>query len=59
MQANGDVDQPLVKQPRRTLGVLPQVLPDFVRLEEVALIEVLDPFQVPRVEWMGRHVNGP
>src|SRR5262245_30664680 len=45
VQADGDLDQPLVELPRRALVIDPQLFPNFVRFVEVALVEVLDALQ--------------
>src|SRR5687768_5298300 len=49
MEANGDLDEPLVELPVGAAVVGPELFPDFVRFEEVADVEVLDAFQIPRV----------
>ena len=51
VQTNGNLNQPLIKLPRRPLILLPQFFPDLVRLEEFALVEILRALDVPRVEF--------
>src|SRR5262245_21175225 len=57
MQANGNLNQPLIKAPVRTLRIGPQLLPNLVGLKEVARVEVLDTFQITRVVATGGHLD--
>jgi len=43
------LDQPLIKSAIRPVIFGPQVFPDFVALEKLALIEVFDPLQIARI----------
>ena len=49
VQRHGGLDQSLVEQSQIAAVVLPQLLPDFVRLEKLAGIEVRDALQIQRV----------
>lgn len=46
MEANRDLNQTLIEFPRRTLVVLPEVFPDLVSLEKLAVVEVLHPLHI-------------
>ena len=51
------LDQALVELSRGTLILGPEFLPNFVGLEEVALVEVLDALEVPRIVLLGRRIH--
>jgi hypothetical protein len=57
MQTNGNLDQALIELSRRALVLGPEFLPNFVSFEEVALVEVLDAFEVPRIVLLGRRIH--
>ena len=49
VQAHGHLNQSLIKPSRRPLRIRPQLFPNLVRLEKIALVEVLDAFQIARI----------
>src|SRR5262245_19226621 len=60
VQADGDLNQPLIEPPRGSLRVGPQLFPHFVRLVKVALIEVLNPIQIARIiGGLGHGIRSP
>jgi hypothetical protein len=46
IEGHGSLDEPLVELPRRAAVLRPEILPDLVALEVVALVELLDAEQV-------------
>src|SRR5690606_17595015 len=46
MQGDGGLDEPLIKLASGAVVVGPQLFPGFVRLEELAIVEVGDAFEV-------------
>lgn len=49
MQANGHLDQPLVKLSHGSLVIFPEIFPGFVRFKEISLVEVADSSEKTRV----------
>ena len=49
VQTDCGLDQALIESTRVALLLGPQLFPDFVCLEEVAPVEILDAFQVMRI----------
>lgn len=49
MQANGHLDQPLVKLSHGSLVIFPEIFPGFVRFKEISLVEVADSSEKARV----------
>lgn len=49
MQANGNLDQPLVKLSHGSLVIFPEIFPGFVRFKEISRVEVADSSEKTRV----------
>lgn len=49
MQANGHLDQPLVKLSHGSLVIFPEIFPGFVRFKEISRVEVADSSEKTRV----------
>lgn len=49
MQADGNLDQPLIETAVGVLAIQPKLLPHLVRLEEFAGVESAEAFQIPRI----------
>ena len=49
MQADGHLDQPLVKLSHGSLVIFPEIFPGFVRFKEISLVEVADSSEKTRV----------
>ena len=49
VQADSNLNQTLVKASRCALLIGPKILPNLMRLKEIAGVEVVDPLQIARV----------